>query len=96
MKMFSEKHIAKKLAQDNNVPTLPGSGLLISAEEAVAVAEAVGLPVLLKATGGGGGMGIHLCHTLDEVASKFSTAAKQGETFFGNSGVRVSFPILPW
>eukprot|EP00803_Ostreobium_quekettii_P002335 evm.model.scf_303EXC.6 EVM.evm.TU.scf_303EXC.6 scf_303EXC:97659-103117(+) len=89
MNVFSEKHIAKQLAQENSVPTLSGSGLLTSAEEAVASAQAVGFPVLLKATGGGGGMGIYLCYTEEELVSKFETAAKQGEAFFGNAGVFV-------
>lgn len=48
------------------VPVLPGSPLLTSEADALAWAEKVGLPILLKATGGGGGIGIHICHTMDQ------------------------------
>lgn len=43
------------------VPVLPGSSLIEDAGEAVKVAEEIGFPVLLKATGGGGGRGIFIC-----------------------------------
>lgn len=72
------------------VPILEGSGLLSTAEEAVAAAAAVGYPVLLKATGGGGGRGIYICHSDEDVLSQFSVSQQQGEAFFGNSGVRLS------
>jgi biotin carboxylase len=48
----------------------------------------VGYPVLLKATGGGGGMGIFLCRSDDDVSQKFEMSQHQGQAFFGNSGVR--------
>lgn len=69
------------------VPVLAGSGLMSSAEDAVAAADKIGYPVLLKATGGGGGRGIFVCNNADEVLSQFSVSQKQGEQFFGNSGV---------
>lgn len=89
MKVFSEKHTAKALAASNSVPTLAGSGLLSSLEEALAVAQKVGYPVLLKATGGGGGMGIYLCQSDVDLEEKFGTAGSQGQAFFGNSGVSI-------
>jgi urea carboxylase len=57
------------------------------AEDAVAAADKIGYPVLLKATGGGGGRGIFICNNADEVLSQFSVSQKQGEQFFGNAGV---------
>lgn len=71
----------------SQVPVLSGSGLVNSAEDAAAAADKIGYPVLLKATGGGGGRGIFICHNADEVLSQFSISQKQGEQFFGNSGV---------
>lgn len=71
----------------SQVPVLSGSGLVNTAEDAVAAAEAIGYPVLLKATGGGGGRGIFLCYSNEEVLSQFHVSQKQGEQFFGNSGV---------
>lgn len=71
------------------VPILEGSGLVQSAADAVAEAAKVGYPVLLKATGGGGGMGIFLCRGDEDVAKHFETSQHQGQAFFGNSGVFV-------
>lgn len=89
MRMFSEKHTARALAEQANVPVLPGSGLLNDEAHAVQEAERVGLPILLKATGGGGGIGIHLCYTLDDVRTHYRSAARQGQAAFGNAGVFV-------
>ncbi|GFH23912.1 uncharacterized protein HaLaN_21606, partial [Haematococcus lacustris] len=69
------------------VPVLLGSGLLTSAEEAVAAATKVGYPVLLKATGGGGGMGIYTCRSDEDVLRQFEASQHQGKAFFGNDGV---------
>ncbi|MGN6762433.1 MAG: biotin carboxylase N-terminal domain-containing protein, partial [Leifsonia sp.] len=56
---FGQKHTARELASLAGVPMLEGTGLLVDADEAVAAAERIGLPVMLKATGGGGGIGMH-------------------------------------
>jgi urea carboxylase len=55
MRDFALKHVARELAESAGVPVLKGSGLVASPEEAVAAADGIGYPVLLKATGGGGG-----------------------------------------
>lgn len=89
MSQFAQKHIARGLAESANVPVLPGSPLLTSADEALAYARAIGLPVLLKATGGGGGIGIHICKSEEEVQEKFHSAARQGAASFGDAGVFV-------
>lgn len=54
MAMFSQKHTARELAESAEVPVLAGSPLLVSADEALDYARRIGLPVLLKATGGWG------------------------------------------
>lgn len=89
MHEFSLKHVARDIARDAGVPILEGSDLVTTAEEAVAAAQKVGYPVLLKATGGGGGMGIYLCKSDGEVATQLEKSQHQGATFFGNSGVFV-------
>ncbi|KIZ06735.1 UreA carboxylase [Monoraphidium neglectum] len=86
---FALKHVAREIAEAAGVPVLKGSGLVSDPEEAVAAAEEIGFPVLLKATGGGGGRGIYICHDVEEVRSQFHISQKQGEAFFGNSGVFV-------
>lgn len=77
------------------MPILEGSGLVQSATEAAAAAAEVGYPVLLKATGGGGGMGIFTCLSEAEVHANFQTSQKQGLAFFGNAGVSVR-DTLSW
>lgn len=47
-----------------------------SAEEAMQAAAATGYPVLLKATGGGGGIGIYICHTPEEVSTNFEASVR--------------------
>lgn len=80
------------------MPVLPGSGLLTSAEEAGQLADGIGYPVLLKATGGGGGIGIYICTSHDEVVNQFAVAARQGQANFGDSGKRIApyFLLKRW
>ena len=89
MNDFALKHVAREIAERAGVPVLKGSGLVATPEEAVAAADAIGYPVLLKATGGGGGRGIYVCADAAEVAAQFGVSQKQGEAFFGNAGVFV-------
>lgn len=89
MRMFAEKHTARALAEQAHVPVLPGSELLRGEEHAVQEAHRVGLPVLLKATGGGGGIGIYRCSSEDDVRHHYRSAARQGQAAFGNAGVFV-------
>ena len=53
-----------------------GSNLVASEEEAMGAAAATGYPVLLKATGGGGGIGIYICHTPEEVSTNFAASVR--------------------
>lgn len=87
MEAFSQKHTARAIAESAGVPVLPGTPLLTSPADAVKASREIGTPVLLKATGGGGGIGIHICRTEEEVAEKFKSAVRQGEAAFGDSGV---------
>lgn len=65
------KHEARKAAIDAGVPILSGTSLLTTLEDAVEQAERIGYPVMLKATGGGGGMGMEVCETPAELALNF-------------------------
>lgn len=92
---FGEKHTARELAALAGVPMLAGTGLLSSAEEAVAEAERIGLPVMLKATGGGGGIGMQACATADEVRDAYDRVARLGEKNFGSAGVFLERLVRP-
>ncbi|KAF9884998.1 hypothetical protein FE257_000821 [Aspergillus nanangensis] len=82
------KHTARQCAIEASLAIVPGSaGLVIDQEEAVNIADKIGFPVMLKATAGGGGMGLLTCETVDEVRSSFKSVQSRGSTLFKNPGV---------
>ncbi len=87
MRAFGLKHTARRIAQENNVALLPGSGLLGSLEEAFSEAERVGYPVMLKSTAGGGGIGMRLCSSASEVAEAFGAVQRMGQASFGSAAL---------
>jgi urea carboxylase len=87
MTAFGLKHEARAIAQAANVPLLPGSGLLADVNEALAEAERIGYPVMLKSTAGGGGIGMQRCYTADELVSAFASVKRLSENNFSNSGI---------
>jgi urea carboxylase len=86
---FGLKHIARTLAKECNIPIIEGSPLLATTEAAVTASEKIGFPVLLKCSGGGGGIGMQICHTTQDIEEKFTTIQKMGETYFNNNAVYV-------
>ncbi|CAM3793700.1 acetyl-CoA carboxylase biotin carboxylase subunit [Alicyclobacillus pomorum] len=85
---MGDKAVAKDTMKKAGVPTVPGSdGLIADADEAVAVAEQIGFPVIIKATAGGGGKGIRVVHDPDALRQAVTTAQREAETAFGNAGV---------
>ena len=87
---FGLKHIARDLANKADVPVVPGSkGLISSAEDAVQESEKLGFPVMLKATAGGGGMGLATCQNVQEVQQAFDMVKSRGEALFKNAGMFV-------
>ncbi|KAJ4258395.1 hypothetical protein NW757_002961 [Fusarium falciforme] len=87
IKAMGLKHEARAIAEAANVPVIPGTTLLASSEEATDAARRLGFPIMLKATGGGGGMGLQICHTEQEVEKAFSMVESRASTLFKNSGV---------
>ncbi|KAJ6161525.1 hypothetical protein N7485_009755 [Penicillium canescens] len=85
---FGLKHRAREIAVAAGVPIVPGTqGLLVTEDEAVEAANELGYPVMLKATGGGGGMGLMICKSVDEVRESLIQVRSRGETLFKNAGV---------
>ena len=67
------------------VPVVPGATTsLESVDDALAAAEAYGLPLAIKASGGGGGKGLKVARTRDEIAGAFTTARREAEAYFKN------------
>jgi urea carboxylase len=87
MLAFGLKHTSRAIAADNGVPLLPGTGLLADVQEALTAAEVIGYPVMLKSSAGGGGIGMRLCRSSDELEQAFEAVARLGRTNFGDSSV---------
>ena len=85
---FGLKHTARDLATKAGVPIVPGSdGLIQNEQDAVQESEGLGFPVMLKATAGGGGMGLATCSNVQEVRDAFAMVKSRGETLFKNAGM---------
>ncbi len=87
MEAFGLKHTARALAQQSNVPLLPGTELLDTLDVALEAASRIGYPVMLKSTAGGGGIGMQLCHGDDELHGAFESVRRLSANNFANSGV---------
>ena len=85
---MGDKASARRLAKEAGVPTVPGSeGVLTSAEEACEAAQALGFPVIIKATAGGGGKGMRIAHDEESFGQLFSLAQNEALAAFGNGDV---------
>jgi len=89
LRVFGTKHTARAAALAAGVPVFPGSGLLDDATDAIAAADELGYPVMLKATGGGGGIGMQVCRDPAELRVAFDRVARLAERSFGAAGVFV-------
>lgn len=87
IEVFGLKHSARELAERANVPLLPGSGLLSGLEEAITEAENIGYPVILKSTAGGGGIGMRICNSKEELEQAYDSVCHLAAANFSNSGV---------
>ncbi len=87
MRDFGLKHTARALAEQNNVPLLPGSGLLDDVAHALREAEQIGYPVMLKSTAGGGGIGMQLCWSANELNDAFHTVERLSRSNFSQGGI---------
>lgn len=87
MRSFGLKHTARQLAAQNQVPLLPGTSLLESVEQALVEAKAIAYPVMIKSTAGGGGIGLQLCHSEENLPELFQTVQRLSQNNFKQGGV---------
>ncbi len=88
IRSMGDKANARRTVTARGVPVLPGSSEpLASREEAVALAESVGFPVILKASAGGGGKGMRVARDPRELRQVFDTARHEAERAFGSGDV---------
>ncbi len=81
---MGDKDAARRLMRENGVPTTPGTDILRDWREAKKAAEAIGYPVLVKASAGGGGKGIRLVKRPEDMEKAFETASSEAEKAFGD------------
>jgi len=97
IEVMGDKIESKKLADDAGVSTVPGSpDAMADADEAYKAAEKIGCPVMLKASAGGGGKGMRVAETLDDVRDGFIAAQNEARNAFGDDRVFVEkFIVQP-
>jgi acetyl-CoA carboxylase biotin carboxylase subunit len=84
MRLWGDKIRAREAAERYGLPLLPGSKALRDVDHAEAEAERVGFPVMLKARAGGGGRGMRIVRSVDQVRRAFESATAEAMTAFGN------------
>ncbi|WP_054989725.1 urea carboxylase [Pseudomonas coronafaciens] len=87
LRVFGLKHTARALARQHGVPLLEGTELLDSLESALSAARAIGYPVMLKSTAGGGGIGMRVCRSAEELTDSFEAVKRLGQNNFSDAGV---------
>ncbi|GEN87425.1 acetyl-CoA carboxylase biotin carboxylase subunit [Oceanobacillus sojae] len=84
------KDVAKETMKSADVPVVPGSeGIVDGIDHAKQIADEIGYPVIIKATAGGGGKGIRVARSEEELIKGMELTQKEAETAFGNPGVYI-------
>jgi acetyl-CoA carboxylase, biotin carboxylase subunit len=87
MRLWGDKVSSRAVAKRYGLPLLPGTGVLRDGRDATEQAKAIGFPVILKASGGGGGRGMRIVRDEAEVARAYETASHEAMTGFKNPDV---------
>ncbi|RAL26057.1 biotin carboxylase [Thermoflavimicrobium daqui] len=93
--LMGDKVVARQTMQNVGVPVVPGADQISTIEDAVQAAEQIGLPVMIKASAGGGGIGMYVCHTLEDVKQFFPTAQSRAKAYFGNDRLFIEKWVSP-
>jgi acetyl-CoA carboxylase biotin carboxylase subunit len=89
IEQMGDKIVARKRMTEAGVPIVPGTTEKLSDAEAIAFAREVGLPVMVKATAGGGGKGMRLVHREDELERSIKRARSEAKASFGDDAIYV-------
>jgi acetyl-CoA carboxylase biotin carboxylase subunit len=88
MRMMGDKLSAKHAAKQHNIPMVPGSdGAITNTKDAIDVAKKVGLPVLIKASAGGGGKGMRVVEDINLLEEQIKLASSEAKSAFGDGAV---------
>jgi acetyl-CoA carboxylase, biotin carboxylase subunit len=95
MEMMGSKTRARQHMEKANIPFVPGTSRgLQSAEEGEEIAAKIGYPIMLKAAAGGGGKGMRLVHTREELKSALEGAQSEAQRAFGDSEIYIEKAII--
>ena len=90
IEMMGDKIQAKKIAKENGLPVIEGSESgVTNIAQAKELCKKIGFPILIKASGGGGGKGMKIVYKEDEFDTLFSTAKSEAQKYFGNDEVYI-------
>lgn len=92
---MGDKEAARRLMKENGVPTTPGTDVLPDPAAAKTAAQALGYPVMVKASAGGGGKGIRLVERPEDLERAFLTASSEAEKAFGDGRVYMEKYLAP-
>ena len=95
MEKLSDKAVLKELIRNTGLQVIPGTKVLSSVGEARSAAQRIGYPVMLKACAGGGGRGIRLIQTVDEMEESWLQATSEALSAFGDGTVYLEKYIYP-
>ncbi len=95
MARLGDKAAARRAAVPLGVPLVPGAEEIGSAERARTEAERVGFPVMLKAAGGGGGRGMRVVASPEEIAAAFDAAQREAKSAFGDDRILLEKYVHP-
>jgi urea carboxylase len=87
MEVFALKHTAREVALRCGVPLLPGTGILKDRQEALEQAQSLGYPVILKSSAGGGGIGMRVCRTPEELGAAYEQVVRLSQNSFRDGQV---------
>lgn len=95
MERLSDKAVLKELISKTGLSVIPGTKAVPSVEEAIKAAEKIGYPVMLKACAGGGGRGIRLIRSADEMSDAYQQATAEAISAFGDGSVYIEKYVFP-
>ncbi len=87
IRLMGDKNAARKRMAELGLPVLPGTEVIGNEREALKAAEKIGYPVMVKAAAGGGGRGMRIVRSADELPLLLQTAQNEAEASFGSSDV---------
>src|SRR5699024_5461340 len=83
MQQMGDKIKARQIMEKAGVPVIPGTNESVAEDTAKQTAASIGYPLMLKASAGGGGIGMQVVHSEDELEKEFAGNSSRAEQFFG-------------